>query len=114
MEPVFIFLLLAGLYVGWNIGANDTGNCIGTAVGCGIITFRAAMILVSIFAIAGACLQGHHVMNTIGKGIVTEELPVLAVCVAMLSAGLFVTLATFLRVPVCCQTPDTTKIRLNA
>jgi phosphate/sulfate permease len=28
-----IGLLLVSLYVGWNIGANDAVNCIGTMVG---------------------------------------------------------------------------------
>jgi phosphate/sulfate permease len=26
----------AGVYVGWNIGANDTANCIGLAAGADI------------------------------------------------------------------------------
>jgi PiT family inorganic phosphate transporter len=55
---------------------------------------------VAFFVIMGALLQGHKVMKTIGKGIVTEELPPLAIIVAMLSAGLFVTLATFFKIPV--------------
>ena len=70
MELVIFVLLGAGAYVGWNIGANDTANCIGTTVGCGLISFRKAAILVAVFAIIGALLQGQHVMKTISKGIV--------------------------------------------
>ena len=44
-------------------------------------------------------LQGHHVMNTIGKGIVKSDLNYLAVCVALICSGFFVTLATFFRIP---------------
>jgi len=44
-------------------------------------------------------LQGHHVMNTIGKGIVKTDLNYLAVCVALICSGFFVTLATFFRIP---------------
>ena len=51
------------------------------------------------FAILGAMLQGHHVMNTIGKGIVKTDLNYLAVCVALICSGFFVTLATFYRIP---------------
>lgn len=92
-------MLGASAYVGWNIGANDTANCIGTTVGCGLLSFKRAVILVAVFAILGAMLQGHHVMHTIGKGIVKADLNYLAVCVALICSGFFVTLATFLRIP---------------
>jgi PiT family inorganic phosphate transporter len=92
-------LLGASSYVGWNIGANDTANCIGTTVGCGLLSFKRAAILVAVFAILGAMLQGHHVMHTIGKGIVKTDLNYLAVCVALICSGFFVTLATFFRIP---------------
>jgi phosphate/sulfate permease len=38
-------------------------------------------------------------MKTISKGIVSTELDYLAVCVALISSGFFVTLATFYRIP---------------
>ena len=95
-----IALLIAGAYVGWNIGANDAGNCIGTSVGSGLLNYRRAVLLVSVFVVLGALLQGGHVMKTIGKGIVTSELPMAAIIAAMISSGLFVTLATFFRIPV--------------
>jgi PiT family inorganic phosphate transporter len=93
-------LIVAGAYVGWNIGANDAGNCVGTAVGSGLLSYRRAIILVSIFVVVGALLQGGNVMKTIGKGIVTSELPTTAIIAALLSSGMFVTLATFLKIPV--------------
>jgi len=89
----------AGVYVGWNIGANDTANCVGTSVGCGLISFRNAVILVSIFALLGALFQGQHVMHTIGKGIVKADLSYPAVVIALVCSGFFVTLATFFRIP---------------
>ena len=121
---IAIILTIAGFYVGWNIGANDAANCIGTTVGARIISFRRAAILMAFFVILGGVLQGHHVMKTIGKGIVVtdsttyvklndasppqefedyfpdEKLPDLAIFVALISAGLFVTLATFFSLPV--------------
>jgi PiT family inorganic phosphate transporter len=95
-----IVLFIGGAYVGWNIGANDAANCIGTSVGSGLISYRKGILLVAIFVMVGALLQGHNVMKTIGKGIVTEQLPVTAVLAALLSAGFFVTLATWFRLPV--------------
>ena len=71
----------------------------GTSVGCGLISFRNAVILVAIFSILGALLQGQNVMNTIGRGIVKTDLSYMAVIVALVCSGFFVTLATFLRIP---------------
>jgi PiT family inorganic phosphate transporter len=119
-----IVLILAGFYVGWNIGANDAANCIGTTVGARIISYRKAVALMAIFVVVGGVTQGHHVMKTVGKGIVISDsasyeayhdeapgesftnyfpddrLPDRAILVALLSAGLFVTLATFSSIPV--------------
>ena len=119
-----IILLAAAFYVGWNIGANDAANCIGTTVGASVLPYRTAALMMALFVILGGTLQGHHVMKTVGKGIViTDEaayvlhngeappaehreqfpdnrLPDLAILVALLSAGFFVTLATFSSIPV--------------
>jgi PiT family inorganic phosphate transporter len=92
-------LLGAGAYVGWNIGANDTANCIGTAVGCRLLSFNKASVLVAVFVIIGAMLQGEYVMQTLGKGIVKTDLNYFAVCAALICSGFFVTLATFYRIP---------------
>ncbi len=121
---IAIILALSGFFVGWNIGANDAANCIGTTVGARIISFRKAALLMALFVILGGVLQGHHVMKTVGKGIVIssseayaqnhsepppeefseffpdDKLPDLAIFVALLSAGLFVSLATFSSIPV--------------
>lgn len=97
---ILIPLLLVGAYVGWNIGANDAGNCVGTTVGAGLLSYRKAILLVAFFVVLGALLQGGNVMKTIGKGIVTSELPPMAIITALISSGLFVTLATFFRIPV--------------
>ncbi len=93
-------LIVVGFYVGWNIGANDTANCIGTPVGSGLISYRRMIYIVVVFVLLGAILQSHNVMKTIGEGVVTQPLNMRAVLTAMLSAGIFVTMATFLKVPV--------------
>jgi inorganic phosphate transporter, PiT family len=97
---LIILITVAGLYVGWNIGANDSGNCIGASVGAGLIRYRTAIILVAIFVVLGALLGGGGVINTVGKGIVTDPLSAYAVLSALLCGGIFVTIATFLKVPV--------------
>jgi len=96
---ILLILLGTGAYVGWNIGANDTANCVGTTVGCGLISYKRAVILVSVFVIFGAMMDGGHVMKTVGKGIITGPLDYLSIFVALLCSGFFVTLATFYRIP---------------
>src|SRR5210317_996443 len=68
-----VVLIVAGFYVGWNIGANDAANCIGTTVGAQIISYRNAVGIMAVFVILGGVLQGHHVMKTVGKGIVISD-----------------------------------------
>ncbi|MFP3953830.1 MAG: inorganic phosphate transporter [Candidatus Acetothermia bacterium] len=97
---MIILLVLAGLYVGWNIGANDTANCIGIPVGSGLISYRKIIYLVAVFVILGALLQSHQVMETVGRGVARSPLNEKAVFAAMFSAGVFVTFATFFKVPV--------------
>ncbi|MCK5195563.1 MAG: anion permease, partial [Desulfobulbaceae bacterium] len=99
IELILFFILGAGVYVGWNIGANDTANCIGPTVGCGLLSYRNAVILVALFVVLGGVLQGHQVMKTIGKGIVKTELNYTAIMVALICPGFFVTIATFFRIP---------------
>lgn len=95
---MLLILISAGAYVGWNIGANDTANCIGTTVGSGLLSFKRAVIIVAVFVILGAILQGEKVMYTIGEGIVKSDLSSIAVCTALICSGIFVTLATFLKI----------------
>ena len=95
-----IAIVAGGLYVGANIGANDAANCIGPSTGAGLIHYRIGILLVAVFAVAGALLQGDAVAKTVGKGIVTEALSAEAVVAALLCGGLFVSVATFRRIPV--------------
>jgi PiT family inorganic phosphate transporter len=98
--PFMILLGMAGFYLGWNIGANDGGNCIGTSIGAGLISFRRGAWLVACFALLGAVLQGSRVVGTVGRGVVSTELPALAILLSLLAGGIVVTLATAMSIPV--------------
>jgi len=101
MSFVLILLVVfSGLFVGWNIGANDSANCIGPSLGAGLIRYRFGILLVAIFAFAGAILQGDGVVETVGTGIVTEPLSSGAVLVALLTGAFFVAMATLNKIPV--------------
>jgi len=96
---IISFLLGAGACVGWSIGANNTANCVGTTVGCGLMSYKRAVILAAVFVILGALIDGQHVMQTIGKGIVSQPLDYLAIFVVLVCSGSLILLATFYRIP---------------
>ena len=104
---VFWVATASCVYMAWNIGANDVANAMGTAVGSRSITMKQAVLLAAVFEFAGAFLVGGHVTDTVRKGIVSTELfqgnPeifVLGMLSAMLAAGVWLNLATFLGLPV--------------
>lgn len=99
IEPIVILMLGGGAYVGWNIGANDTANCIGPTVGCGLLPYKRAVALVVIFSFLGGILQGQPVMKTVGKGIISAELDPAAVLTALFCSGLVVMAATIKKLP---------------
>lgn len=104
---VFWVAIVACVYMAWNIGANDVANAMGTSVGSHAITMKQAVILAAVFEFAGAFLVGGHVTNTVRKGIVstevfqgTPEIFILGMLSALLAAGVWLNLATFLGLPV--------------
>jgi len=92
MTLLGLLILLSGLFVGWNLGANDAANAMGTAVGARVRTIREAVIIVAVFSFLGAVTFGHRVIKTIGSGIVpldqleTGQATLIALA-SMLSAG---------------------------
>ena len=59
------FFLSSGLFLGWSLGANNTSNVFGTAVGSKMISFRTAAICCSVFVILGAVISGAGVTDTL-------------------------------------------------
>lgn len=95
-----------GAYMAINIGANDVANNMGPAVGANALTMVGAIIIAAIFESAGALLAGGDVVSTISKGIIDpagiEETQVFiwAMMAALISAALWVNLATWVGAPV--------------
>jgi len=104
---LLVVSILAGLYTAMNIGGNDVANAMGTSVGSKALTFRQAIIVAAFFEFAGAVLVGSHVTQTIRKGIIspehfaaTPELLVLGMLSALLAAGFWLQISTYLGLPV--------------
>lgn len=101
-------VVLMGFFVAWNIGANDTANCVGVAVGGRILSYRRAIAIVILFVLLGAVLEGGKNMATVGTGIIIpgpdgvnplSKIP-LATVAALIAAGLWVLIATTRGLPV--------------
>lgn len=110
ISPQTILLMIAfvvGLYMAWNIGANDVANAIGTSVGSGTLTLRQAVILAAIFEFSGAFFFGSHVSKTIQNGIVEPQLfaahpltLVYGMLSALIAAGVWLQFASYFGLPV--------------
>lgn len=106
MFLLLVFLvLLMGAAIGWSIGANDAANSLGAAVGSRALTLKQAIILITVFGLLGALLQGSYVTKTIGKGIVPidqldKTIGLYLAVVATFSACVWVVLATYWKMPI--------------
>jgi len=107
---LIVLAIVGGLYMAWNIGANDVANAFGASVGSKALTIRRAILLAAVCEFAGAFLVGNNVSDTISSGIVQPDsfcgsqdaLNVLAIGMlcALLGAALWLNIATFFGQPV--------------
>lgn len=88
--------LLAGLFLGWSLGANDAANCFGTAVSSRMVSWRHAAILAAVFVVVGATLQGQAGLETL-QALTSAEGA--AAGRAALAAALTMAALTLLRLP---------------
>lgn len=104
----FVVVIAAslGAYMALNIGANDVANNMGPAVGAKALSMGAAIAIAVVFESAGALIAGGDVVSTIAKGIIapvsmgTATVFIWAMMAALLSAALWVNLATWVGAPV--------------
>ncbi|MFW2542532.1 inorganic phosphate transporter [Primorskyibacter sp. 2E107] len=104
-----LFVIIAaglGAYMALNIGANDVANNMGPAVGAKALSMAGAIAIAAICESAGALLAGGDVVSTISKGIIDPaglsetRTFIWAMMAALLSAALWVNLATWVGAPV--------------
>jgi inorganic phosphate transporter, PiT family len=106
----FILIVTAaavGFLMAWGIGANDVANAMGTSVGSKALTIKQAIFIAMIFEFAGAYLAGGEVTSTIRKGIIdsayfvdSPDLLVFGMIASLLSAGIWLAIASYLGWPV--------------
>ena len=107
-EQTFILVAAAiiGGYMALNIGANDVANNMGPAVGGKVISVGTAVAIAAVCETSGALLAGGDVVNTVSKGIISpgNEISINSfrylMLSALLSAALWINLATYFNSPV--------------
>lgn len=86
----------SGAFLGWALGANDAANVFGTGVATRLVSYRTAVVLLAIFVMLGAALEGPKCMTTLND--VTRLTPLYAVLVTA-SAGVVMFLLSLLALP---------------
>lgn len=96
-----IALLVAGLYLAWSLGANNSANIIGTAVGTKTLSFRLGIVFIMFCLGIGILFFSSNVIKTISSGIVDPSIITLPHAVlALLIAAAWVHFATWKKWPV--------------
>ncbi len=91
-------LLLSGILIAYNTGANELATILGPVIHSGLIEQMRASLIGSLFVFLGAVILSHRVIETIGKGITT--LDPYSGFAAQFGAGMCVMFFTFLGMPV--------------
>lgn len=102
---IITFALLAAfasaLFMGINIGGNNAAASMGAAYGAKARTKYQAVMLIGVFSLLGAVIDGGAVIKTLGSGILPQGTILLeGAIVAVGAAGVAVFLANVLRVPI--------------
>lgn len=92
------FLLLSGILIAYNTGANELATIVGPAIHSGLIGKTPASIIGALFVFLGAVLLSKRVIDTIGKDITT--LDPYSGFAAQFGAGICVFFFTSLGMPI--------------
>jgi PiT family inorganic phosphate transporter len=93
-----ILLLIGGILIAYNTGANELATVMGPVIHSGLLSMMSSFLLGAIFVFLGAILLSHRVIETVGKGI--TALDPYSGFAAQFGAGSCVLLFTFLGMPV--------------
>ena len=84
---LIVVIIILALFYSFLNGANDRANAIATVTATKALTPMKAILLASIFNLAGACIS-THVAETIGKGIVSVEALTTTIFLKVIICGL--------------------------
>ncbi|MEW6163188.1 MAG: inorganic phosphate transporter [Nitrospirota bacterium] len=93
-----ILLLISGVLIAYNTGANELATVLGPAIHSGLMGKMPSFLSGSFFVFLGAVLLSHRVIETVGKGI--TALDPYSGFAAQFGAGICVLLFTSLGMPI--------------
>jgi PiT family inorganic phosphate transporter len=64
---------LGALFLGWGLGANDSANVFGMAVGSKMVSWKKAAVLTAFFVVLGAILQGGPGIETLAVSLAHQD-----------------------------------------
>ena len=102
MPAVWLVILIIFLALVFDFlnGANDRANAIATVTATKALTPVKALILASVFNLAGACVS-TKVAETMGKGIILpEDITLVIIAVGVFGAVVWVFICTLLGIPI--------------
>lgn len=88
--------LSSGAFLGWSLGSNDAANVFGTGVSTQLVRYRTAVVLIAIFVVLGAALEGSRCMATLND---LSKIPLHLAFFATLSAALVMFAMSTLALP---------------
>lgn len=104
---IFVLALFFAFFMAWGIGANDVANSFASSVGSKALTLKQAVIIATVVEFTGCVTMGASVTDTVRKGIIdgayfkeNPEVLMLGMLSALLGAGLWLCLCSFLGSPV--------------
>lgn len=91
MELIFIFALVASVFMGISIGASSVAPSYAPANSAGKFNVMQLALLSGIFAFLGSVIQGQNVADTVGSGLLIGEIGILQGAVILtIGAGLVI------------------------
>ncbi len=87
----------SGAFLGWSLGSNDAANVFGTGVATNLVRYRTAVILIAVFVILGAVLEGPKCIVTLGE---LSEVRSEFAFISALAAGVTLFIMSMLSLPV--------------
>jgi PiT family inorganic phosphate transporter len=103
MEGSLLLSLTATLLLAAGMGASDTADAMGTAVGARILSYRRAVLLFALFLLLGAVAEGGKLVEPVGREMVSgplfQEHP-LPLSLVLLFSGLVVLLSAWYGMPL--------------
>lgn len=101
IEFTLIAAFAVALFMGLNIGGNNAAAAMGAAYGAKARTKYQAVLLIGVFSILGAVIDGGAVIKTLGSGILPKgTILLVGAVVAVGASGITVFLANVLRIPI--------------